>query len=94
MSVSTDRSAGHRPSYSIDADASVHDLLNDATEWLQSSRGITELLADLLHQAESVNCLRMALGLEAIGALTQAGVRCATEAHARLCWEEAQEGEG
>ena len=74
MPVSTsprkDRHAGCAPN----PDASVHDLLKDATEWLQYSRGLTELLADLLHEAESANFLRVALGLEAIGALTQGGV--------------------
>jgi len=31
----------------------------------------------------------MALGLEAIAALTHVGVKCTAEAHARLCWKEA-----
>lgn len=56
--------------------------------------GLTGLLGDLIHEADSVDCRRMALGLEAVGALTQVGVRCTTEAHARLCWKEACVGAG
>ncbi len=93
MSVSTDRSANRHASYPIDPEVSVHDLLNDATEWLQYARGLTGLLGDLIHEADSVDCHRMALGLEAIGALTQVGLRCTTEAHTRLCWKEARTGE-
>jgi len=89
MSVSPDRPADRHASYPIDPETSVHDLLNDATEWLQYARGLTGLLADLIHEADSVDCGRMALVLEAIGALTHVGVKCTAEAHARLCWKEA-----
>jgi hypothetical protein len=85
---------GRHASYPIDPETSVHDLLNDATEWLQYARGLTGLLADLIHESDSVDCHRMALGLEAISALTHVGVTCTTEAHARLCWKEARKGEG
>jgi hypothetical protein len=40
--------------------------------------------------SDEVDCRRFALGLEAIGALTRSGVRCTTEAHARLTWEREQ----
>jgi hypothetical protein len=94
MSVSTDRPVDRHASYPVDPETSVHELLNDATEWLQYARGLTGLLADLIHEADSVDCRRMALGLEAIGALTHVAVKCTTEAHARLCWKEARTGEG
>jgi hypothetical protein len=92
MSHTTERSAAKFPDYPIDPEASAHDLLNDATEWLQYARGVTGLLADLIHEADSVDCQAMALGLEAIKALTQVGIRCTAEAHARLCWSEATAG--
>lgn len=40
--------------------------------------------------SDEVDCRRFALGLKAIGALTRVGVRCTTEAHARLSWERAE----
>lgn len=73
MSLSIEASAGRHAVYPVDAEASVHDLLNDATEWLQYARGITGLLADLIHESDSVDCRQMALGLEAIGALHKWG---------------------
>jgi hypothetical protein len=68
-------------------ETSTHDLLNQATEWLQYARGLTELLAELVHESDTVDCNRMAMGLEAISALTRLGVRCTAEAHAQLSWE-------
>lgn len=35
---------------------SVHERLNEATQWLQYARGVTSLLADLIHEADEVNC--------------------------------------
>jgi hypothetical protein len=49
------------------------------------------LLADLIHEAESVACVRMALGLQAIGSLTQVG-RAAQPSSMR--WSEVRVGEG
>lgn len=80
----------HHSSHAIDANASTHDLLNNATEWLQYSLGLTELLAELIHESDSVDCQRMALGLEAIGALTRMGMQCAAHAHTRISWERAR----
>jgi hypothetical protein len=93
MSVTTEQPIGRHAGYTVNPEASVHELLNDATEWLQYARGLTGLLADLIHEADSVDCKGMALGLEAIKALTQMGVGCAAEAHARLCWSEAAVGD-
>jgi hypothetical protein len=71
----------------VGTEVSAHDLLNEATEWLQYSRGIADLLAELIHEADSVDCGRMALGLEAISALTRLGLQCAAHAHAQVSWE-------
>lgn len=72
----------------IDPEASAHDLLNDATAWLQYARGLTGLLADLVHESDTVDCAQLALSLESIGALTLMGVQCTAQAHARMCWEQ------
>jgi len=72
-----------------EAETSTHDLLNQATEWMQYARGLTALLAELVHESDTVDCHRMAIGLEAISALTRLGARCTAEAHARLTWERA-----
>jgi len=75
--------------YHADPEASPHDLMNESVQWLQYARGLVRLLADLIHEADAVDCQRMALGLEAIGALTQMGVQCTAQAHVRMCWKEA-----
>ena len=79
---------GSRPVGEADGtEADTHDLLNEATEWLQYARGLIELLAELVHESDSIDCCRMALGLEAIGSLTRLGLQRTAEAHARLVWE-------
>lgn len=90
MTTSRSDSMDGRLMYHVDPEASAHELMNAATEWLQYARGLTGLLADLVHEAEVVDCQRMALGLEAIGALTLMGVQCTAQAHVRICWEQTQ----
>jgi hypothetical protein len=90
MSSPEERWMARRGCYYIDRDSTAHDLLNDATEWLQYARGLTELLADLVHESDAIDCRKMALSLEAIGAMTHMGVQCAAEAHARMSWEPVQ----
>jgi len=77
--------------YHADPEASAHELMNAATEWLQYARGLTGLLADLVHEADVVDCQRLALGLEGIGALTLMGIQCTAQANVRMCWEQAHE---
>jgi hypothetical protein len=74
--------------YHIDPEATSHDLMNEATEWLQYARSLTRLLADFIHEADAVDCVRVAHSLEAIGALTHMGVQCAAQAHVRMSWEQ------
>ena len=87
MTASNSHRIDGRVTYHVDPEATSHDLMNAATEWLQYARGLAGLLADLVHEADTVDCQRMALGLEAIGALTQMGVQCTAQAHVRMCWE-------
>ncbi|HXO99368.1 MAG TPA: hypothetical protein VN813_02650 [Luteibacter sp.] len=84
-------SGSRATTHAIDPEATPHDLLNDATEWLQYARGLTELLAELVHESDTVNCNHMALGLDAIGALTRLGLQCTANAHALLSWERARQ---
>lgn len=72
-----------------DAYANPHDLLNEATEWLQYARGLTQLLAELIHESDAVDCGRVAIGLESIAAMTRMGLQCTADAHARMSWERA-----
>lgn len=74
----------------VGTDASVHELLNEAAEWMQYATGVTELLSDLVHEADVVNCRRMALALEAVSAITRLGAQRAAQAHAMLHWEQAK----
>jgi hypothetical protein len=76
-----------RARYYADPDATANELLNNAAELLQYARGLTELLAEFVHESDTIDCRRMALSLDAIAALTQMGAHCAAEAHARLSWE-------
>lgn len=73
--------------------SSVHDLLNDATQWLQYSHGVTATLADLIHEADNVDYAQLSLTLEAIAAMTLHGTRQLGEARAQMTWEAAMKGE-
>jgi hypothetical protein len=73
--------------YHIDPEATPHDLMNEATEWLQYARSLTRLLADFIHVSDTVDCQRVAHALEAIGALMHMGIQCTAQAHTRMCWE-------
>ena len=42
MSLPEERWMARRGCYHVDPEATPHDLLNDATEWLQYARGLTE----------------------------------------------------
>ena len=90
MKITVEGQTSRPSSYSIDDDVTTHDLLNDATEWLQYARGLTELLAELVHESDAVDCRHMALGLDAIGALTRLGLQCTAHAHTRIAWEQAR----
>lgn len=88
MSATSQRDPRTPFHYHADPEATPHDLLNEATEWMQYARGLSALLADLIHEADAVDCKQVAHGLEAIGALAHMGVQCTAQAHVRLCWEQ------
>lgn len=67
--------------------SSVHDLLNDATQWLQYARSVMTLVADLVHEADEVDCKQLSLTLEAIAAMTARGTRQLSQAWAQMIWD-------
>jgi hypothetical protein len=88
MAKSTSQNTHPGFHYHIDPEATAHDLMNEATEWLQYARSLTRLVADFIHESDAVDCQRVAHGLEAIDALMHMGVQCAAQAHVRMCWEQ------
>ncbi|QDE39760.1 hypothetical protein FIV34_11365 [Luteibacter pinisoli] len=71
----------------VNKSPSTHELLNEATLWLQYSRGVTSMLADLLHESDEVDCGQLALALEAVAAMTLIGTQHLNEAHAQAHWD-------
>jgi hypothetical protein len=80
-------SISDRASKAVPSEPSLHELLNEATEWLQYSRGVTATLSDLVHEADDLDCKQMSLSLDAIAAMTQAALHLVSEAHAQ--WHKA-----
>jgi hypothetical protein len=74
--------------YPVDPDATAHELMNEASEWLQYARGLASLLAELMYETEKVKGKDVAASLEAIEALTHIGLQCATQAHTRMLWDQ------
>lgn len=74
-------------SFCLDPEAGVNTLLNDAAAWLEYARGMTDLLAESMHEDESVDRRRMLLTVGAIGTLVAMGVQCVTQAHAKMAWD-------
>ncbi|HEY4291933.1 hypothetical protein [Luteibacter sp.] len=51
---------------------------------------MTELLAELVHEADKLNPQQMAVGLEAVGKMIHMGLQCASTAHTRMQWAQAK----
>ena len=90
METSENIYVNRNPKCDFESGATAHELLNEATEWLQYACGISELLAELIHESDSVDCQRMALALEGIGKITRTGAQRAAQAHAMFHWEAAK----
>jgi len=71
-------------------DTPAHELLNQATEWLQYSHGMIELLAELIADVGVVDTNRMVLALQGLGAMSNMGLQCAAQAHRQMVWEASQ----
>jgi hypothetical protein len=67
---------------------SIHELLNEATAWLQYARGVTVTLADLVHEAGELEGKQLALSLEAIAEMIRTGAEGVARAHAKWVWKQ------
>ncbi|UPG84612.1 hypothetical protein L2Y94_14920 [Luteibacter aegosomatis] len=74
-------------SYGLVPDATTDELLNDATEWLQYAKGLTELMSDMIGDSDILDRRHLMLAMGAIGVLTDMGTQCAMQAHARMQWD-------
>ncbi|HEY4292130.1 hypothetical protein [Luteibacter sp.] len=74
-----------------ESETNTRELLNEVTEWLQYACGMTDLMAELVYEAETLDCRRMALAFQTIGALLERSVTCTKRAHERVVWEQAQQ---
>jgi hypothetical protein len=77
--------------YYADPNASPHDLLSDATEWLQYARHTIGVLAELIEGADVPDTHRLSIMLDGISAMTNMGLRCMALAQARVQWMQLQE---
>ena len=74
-------------SFCLDPDASINALLNDATEWLQYARGITDLVVESLQEDEVPDRRRTMLVLGGVSTLITMGVQCAARAQVKMEWD-------
>ncbi|NID14494.1 hypothetical protein [Luteibacter yeojuensis] len=88
MSVENENANTVRPNIHPDAEVTAHELLNRAIEWQQYIRGISEFIADLMYEDETVKGRHVAIALEAIGSLAKMSVECTMEAHSQMCREQ------
>lgn len=79
--------ACHPSSLQIDPESTSHALWNDGTELLRYARGITAMLAELIHEADAVDCRKLAHSLEGVDVLMQLGLECTAQAHANVTLE-------
>jgi len=84
--------AAGRAAVQTNPDATSHELLNEATEWLQYARGVTGLLMERISEMDLDDIKRepkLVIALEGVSAMMNLGVQCAAEAHSRMGWERA-----
>jgi len=79
--------------YFSDPNAGADALLNDATEWLQYAYNALKLLAELIHEPGGIDAHRLPVMLEGVAAFLEMGTRCATQAHLRMQWRQAESQE-
>ena len=74
-------------SYTINPAADTDDLLNDAAEWLECARALTDMMSERVQVSGISGALhrrRLIFTLQAIAMLTQMGTHCAVHAHAKM----------
>ena len=77
--------------YYSDPDAGPDALLNDATEWLRYAHISIQFLVELIHERGSPDAQRLPIMLDGIAALIEMGIRCATQAHLRMRWQQVRD---
>ena len=68
----------------VEPETSVHQLMNDATEWLQYAQRLTGFVSELIEDAGELKGKEMAAVLMVIDALMSRGLDCAMQAHTQL----------
>ena len=68
----------------VDSETSVHELMNDATEWLQYAQRLTGFVSELIEDAGELKGKEMAAVLMVIDALMRRGLDCAMQAHTQM----------
>ena len=72
----------------IDTETSVHELMNDATEWLQYAQRLTGFVSELIEDAGELKGKEMAAVLMVIDALMSRGLDRAMQAHTQIVKEQ------
>ena len=72
----------------VDAETSVHQLMNDATEWLQYAQRLTGFVSELIEDAGELKGKEMAAVLMVIDALVSRGLDRAMQAHTQMVREQ------
>ena len=68
----------------VDVETNVHQLMNDATEWLQHAQRLTGFVSELIEDAGELKGKEMAAVLMVIDALMSRGLDCAMQAHTQM----------
>jgi hypothetical protein len=72
----------------VNPDASFHDLMNGATEWLNYAQRLTSFLSEVIDDVDDLQGKEVAMVLMVIEALTQRGLDCAMQAHSQMAREQ------
>ena len=69
-------------------DASVHELMNDATEWLKYAQKLTGFMCEIVEDAGELQGKKVANALLVVDALVRRGLEFAEQAHTQLVREQ------
>ena len=69
-------------------EVSVHELMNDATEWLQYAQRLTGFVSEVAEEAVELEGKEMANVLVVVDALLRRGLDCAMRAHTQWVREQ------
>ena len=69
-------------------DASVHELMNDATEWLKYAQKLTGFMCEIVEDAGELQGKEVANALLVVDALVRRGLDFTEQAHTQLVREQ------